>query len=100
MAIILRMAPTLPDRIITRPSAPRMTPQISLIFTDGRCEPPVENIARTYAALTTLVTIKRNAAMVVARVVSHDKGIFCSSRNVVWLILFWTTAGSSWLAAP
>ena len=71
-AIIDFIASMLLDRIITSPSAPRMTPQTSFTLTLGLRSPPVENIANTKAALTTLVTMKRNAATMVAIVVSTE----------------------------
>jgi len=73
-AIIDLIASMLPDRIITRPSAASTSPQLSLTRVLGLRSPPVENMPSTNAALTTLVTRNRKAAIIVAAMVRKDNG--------------------------
>ena len=56
---------------------------MSFIRTLGSGFPPTENIDKTKAALTTLVTINKNAAMIVTAIVRFDNGKVFNKRNLV-----------------
>jgi len=75
------IASMLPDRIITKPRAPRMAPQLSLMRTLGLRSPPVENMPSTKAALTTLVTINKKAAITTAAILAFTAAQTASAGN-------------------
>ena len=82
-AMIWRTASTLSERIMAKPRRPRIKPQISFILTLGSGLPPSENIDKTNAALTTLVTINKNAASIVTPIVRFDSGRVSRRRKLV-----------------
>ncbi len=85
------MASMLSERIMTRPSVPKITPQPSLIPALGLRSLLVENMPSTNAALTTLVTRNRKAATTTAAIVRLGPGKFARTKKVTSLTLLRTT---------